>query len=138
MSGPVFGGCACGAIRYCYEGEPLFAMNCHCRDCQRETGSAYAAVLGVPAATFKVTEGSPKFFDLIADSGNTTRRGFCADCGSPVFGLPGVSAEMVTIRAGSLDDPSSYRPTLDVYVSRAQPWDHMNPDLPKASKLPER
>jgi len=138
MSSPVFGGCACGAIRYSYEGEPLFAMNCHCRDCQRETGSAYAAVLGVPAATFKVIQGSPKFFGVTADSGNTTRRGFCADCGSPVFGLPGVSADMVTIRAGSLDDPSGYRPTLDVYVSRAQPWDHMNPDLPKASKLPNR
>ena len=136
MSGAVFGGCACGAIRYSYEGEPLFAMNCHCRDCQRETGSAYVPVLGVPAATFRVIQGSPKFFDVKADSGNITRRGFCADCGSPLFGLPGVSGEMVTIRVGSLDDPSGYRPSQDVYTSRAQPWDYMNPDLPKSSKLP--
>ena len=136
MSGSVFGGCACGAIRYSFEGPPLFAMNCHCRDCQRETGSAYAAVLGVRAATFKVTKGRPKSFGITADSGNTTRRLFCADCGSPLFGRPGVSAEMVTIRAGSLDDPSIYRPAMDIYTSSAQPWDCMNPDLPKASKLP--
>jgi hypothetical protein len=135
MSGVIFGGCACGAIRYSYEGEPLFAMNCHCRDCQRETGSAYVPVLGVPSATFRVIHGNPKFFDVTADSGNTTRRAFCADCGSPLFGRPSAT-EMVTIRVGSLDDPSTYRPTQDVYTSRAQPWDCMNPDLPKSAKLP--
>ncbi len=138
MSTPIFGGCACGAIRYRAEGEPLFSMNCHCRDCQRETGSAYAAVLCVPGASFKVTQGSPKYFDLTADSGRTTRRCFCGDCGSPLFGRPGTGGDMVTIRAGSLDDPSVFRPSQDIYTASAQPWDYMNPDLPKSAKLPNQ
>jgi hypothetical protein len=138
MSNPFFGGCACGAIRYRAEGEPLFSMNCHCRDCQRETGSAYAAVLAVPGAAFKVVQGSPKYFDLTADSGQTTRRCFCGDCGSPLFGRPGLGGDMVTIRAGSLDDPSAFRPSQDIYTASAQPWDYMNPKLPKSPKLPKQ
>jgi hypothetical protein len=130
------GGCACGAIRYECTAEPLFAANCHCRDCQRESGAGFVPVLGVPAAAFRVTRGSPREFTLTADSGQPTTRLFCGDCGSPLFGRPGVAPEMVTIRAGSLDDPGLFRPTQDLYVSRAQPWDTMDPALPKLPKLP--
>jgi hypothetical protein len=130
------GGCACGAVRYTAEGEPLFSMNCHCRDCQRESGSAYAAVLAVPGATFRVIQGSPKYFDLTADSGRITRRAFCGECGSALFGRPGLGGDIVTIRVGSLDDPSTYRPTRDIYTGSAQPWDYMNPTLPKSAQLP--
>jgi hypothetical protein len=132
-----YGGCACGAIRYACTAEPLFALNCHCRDCQRESGSAYIPVLAVPKDAFAVTQGSPKLFPLTADSGSTTTRAFCADCGSPLFGLPGSAPEMVTIRAGSLDDPSAFQPALDIFTSSAQPWDRMDPDLPKADRLPD-
>ncbi len=113
-------------------------MNCHCRDCQRETGSAYAAVLAVPSTTFRIVQGKPKYFEVTADSGHTTTRVFCADCGSPLFGLPGITPDMVTIRVGSLDDPSVFRPSQDIYTATAQPWDFMNPDLPKSSKLPDK
>jgi len=130
------GGCACGAIRYTCTAAPLFSLNCHCRDCQRESGSAFVPVLGVPKAAFVVSQGSPKYFELTADSGHATTRAFCGDCGSPLFGLPGSAPEMVTIRAGSLDDPSTFRPSQDIYTASAQPWDYMNPELPKAIKLP--
>jgi hypothetical protein len=130
------GGCACGAIRYRSEGEPLFSMNCHCRDCQRESGSAYAAVIGVARAGFTITKGRPTYFKVTADSGNATKRGFCGNCGSPLFGEPGVDSNLVTVRAGSLDDPRVYQPAADVYTSSAQPWDCMNPALPKFPKLP--
>jgi hypothetical protein len=133
MSTPFFGGCACGAIRYSAEGEPLYSVNCHCRDCQRETGSAYAPVLGVPRPNFSVTKGTPGYFEVKADSGRITRRAFCADCGSTLFGY---GDQFVSIRVGSLDDPGIFRPTQDIYTSSAQPWDYMNPDLPKASKQP--
>lgn len=113
-------------------------MNCHCRDCQRETGSAYASVLAIRRATFRVTQGKPKYFEITADSGHTTTRAFCDNCGSPLFGLPGNSHDMVTIRVGSLDDPSAFRPSQDIYTATAQPWDFMNPDLPKSSKLPDK
>ena len=56
------GGCLCGAVRYESTGEPGFALLCHCRDCQRQSGSAYAAGLRVAASGFWVTQGEPKFY----------------------------------------------------------------------------
>jgi hypothetical protein len=135
---PFAGGCSCGAVRYECTAAPLFSLNCHCRDCQRETGSAFAPILGVPKAAFTVTRGNPQYFALRADSGHTTTRAFCAACGSPLFGLPGSAPEMVTIRVGSLEDPSEFRPSQDIYTTSAQPWDYMNPALPKVPKLPEQ
>jgi hypothetical protein len=131
---PLFGGCACGAIRYEASGDPVIEVNCHCRDCQRETGSAYAAIVGVPRATFRVTKGDPKHYDVVAASGRVTRRRFCGDCGSPLFGEPGVRPDWVMIRVGSLDDPSGFRPREDFFTASAQPWDHMNPALAKTPK----
>jgi hypothetical protein len=54
MTAPFTGGCACGAVRYECTAEPLGSINCHCRDCQRASGTAYASVLRVPAASFRV------------------------------------------------------------------------------------
>jgi hypothetical protein len=135
MRAPFSGGCACGAIRYESTAEPLFSVYCHCRDCQRETGSAFASIVGVPTTAFTVTRGSPKYFDVIADSGHPTRRHFCAECGSPLFGKPSSAPDLVTVRVGSLDDPSGFRPGQDIYTASAQPWDYMNPGLPKVPKL---
>jgi len=78
---PFAGGCSCGAIRYECTVEPLFSLNCHCRDCQRETGSAFAPVLGVPNTAFIVTRGSPQYVALTADSGHTTTRAFARRAG---------------------------------------------------------
>jgi hypothetical protein len=137
MSTLFTGGCACGAIRYEYDAEPLLALNCHCRDCQRASGTAFAAILRVPAAAFTVTKGAPKFYTVTGDSGNTVSRGFCPECGSPLFSrLSGMSG-VVGVRVGSLDDPSHYRAVMDIFVASAQPWDHMNPELPKFSGYPK-
>ena len=130
------GGCACGAIRYTCTATPLFCLNCHCRDCQRESGGAFVPVMAVPKAAFEVVQGSPRHFDLTADSGKATRRVFCGDCGSPLFGLPGVAPELAMLRAGSLDDPSAFNPSQDIFTASAQPWDYMNPALPKVRGLP--
>jgi hypothetical protein len=132
------GGCACGAIRYSSAAEPLFSLNCHCRDCQRESGSAFVAILGVPKNAFVLTQGTPRHFTVTADSGHPTARVFCGECGSPLYGLPSSTPELVTIRACSLDDPSWFRPTQDIYTASAQPWDYMDPALPKAVGLPGR
>ena len=134
----ISGGCACGAIRYACSGEPTFALNCHCRDCQRESGSAFIPVLGVPKSAFTVIQGTPRSFTVTADSGYLTARLFCGDCGSPLYGLPSSAPDLVTIRVGSLDDPSVFRPSQNIYTARAQPWDYMDPALPKVIGLPDR
>ena len=131
MAAPFTGGCACGAVRYECTADPLGSINCHCRDCQRASGTAYASILRVPAASFRVTKGEAKFYSTTADSGNTVSRGFCAECGSPLFSRLSGMPDIVGVRAGSLDDPSWHRPAMDIFTASAQPWDCMNPDLPK-------
>jgi hypothetical protein len=131
------GGCACGAVRYDCSAPALFCLNCHCRDCQRESGSAFVPVMAVKREAFEVVRGSPRHFVLTADSGHTTTRAFCGDCGSPLFGLPGAAPELVMIRAGSLDEPGSFAPSQDIFIASAQPWDFMNPELPKAPRHPD-
>lgn len=136
MAAPFTGGCACGAVRYECSAEPIAAANCHCRDCQRATGGPFASVLLTPRDAVKIT-GEVKYHEVKGDSGNPIKRGFCANCGSRLFGLPsGMPMALIGISAGSLDDPSWYRPALDIYTSSAQPWDFMNPELAKFPKAP--
>jgi len=58
MDGLMIGGCLCGGVRYEATGEPVFSLLCHCRDCQRQTGSAYNAAIRVPAVGFRITRAS--------------------------------------------------------------------------------
>jgi hypothetical protein len=128
------GGCMCGAIRYECSAKPIAMGLCHCRDCQRATGSAFAAALMVPRNTVTIS-GEVKYYEVIGDSGNPISRGFCNHCGSRLFGSR-ANADFISIQAGSLDDPSWFKPQVDLYVSSAQPWDYLNPDLPKFAKFP--
>ena len=125
------GGCACGAIRYECSAEPVFSANCHCRDCQRASGSAFASALLVPKTAFSLVQGIPKYHRVTADNGNTIERGFCPACGSPLFVNMFAYPILVGIQAASLDDPSWHQPAMDCWTASAQPWDHMNPTLPK-------
>jgi hypothetical protein len=129
------GGCMCGAIRYECSAEPIGMGICHCRDCQRATGSAFAAALIVPRNCVTIT-GEVKYYAVTGDSGNLVNRGFCPNCGSRLFGRPATNPDIISIQAGSLDDPSWFQPQADIYVASAQPWDYLNPDLPKFAKLP--
>lgn len=130
------GGCICGGVRYECTAEPVMTGNCHCRDCQKAGGSAFAPALAVPAVALKVT-GEVKYYDKKADSGQTVSRGFCPACGARLFGKPKAMPDLTVILAGSLDDPSWFRPAMDVFTASAQPWDCMNPDLPKFSRMPQ-
>ena len=131
---PFTGGCMCGAVRYECSAEPIAMGNCHCRDCQRATGTAFAAAIVVPRDVVTIT-GEVKYYEVTADSGQPIRRGFCPNCGSRLFGLR-ATADFLSIMAGSLDDPSEFRSAMDLYTASAQPWDYLNPDLPKFPQFP--
>jgi hypothetical protein len=109
--------------------------NCHCRDCQRSTGGAYAPMLGVPAPALKIN-GHMKFYESRANSGNVVTRGFCSNCGGRVFANSTGYPTIIEIYAGTLDNPSIFKPAEDIYTSSAQPWDFMNPQLRKFAKQP--
>jgi hypothetical protein len=129
------GGCLCGAIRYEIAAEPMIAGQCQCFDCQHETGGGHTSFMAFPTDAVKLT-GTPRSYEVKADSGNAMRRGFCPTCGSPVVGatsgLPGVT----TISAGSLDDPSVFKPQFVCYTSRGHAWDRVDPAVPSFPKMP--
>jgi hypothetical protein len=106
---PFAGGCVCGTIRYECSAEPIMMFKCHCRDCQQVTGG--------------VSRGQLQYHFTPSLVGGRHKRGFCAECGSRLTG--GESDERSTgfigITAGSLDDPSWFRPQMDFFVSDAQP-----------------
>jgi len=133
---PFTGGCACGAIRYECCAEPVRMGQCHCRDCQRFTGTAYVAAVVVPKESLKLLQGSPRFYRTESSRGGYIHRGFCVECGSPVISRFDAGPQLLGIHASSLDDPSWYRPAYHIWTSDAQPWDYLNPDLPKFEKYP--
>jgi hypothetical protein len=130
MAQKLSGGCACGAIRYEGETDPIAMVNCHCRDCQRASGAGYAAVVVVPKAAITI-RGEPRYHRVVGDAGSALERGFCPDCGSPVLIRGERMPDLVYLQAGSLDDPALYRPKSDIFTQSAQPWDHMDPAIPK-------
>ena len=135
MTTPFTGGCRCGAVRYECTAEPVLTFNCHCHDCRRASGSPFASILTVPKDAVKIT-GTTNYYDLKADSGNTISRAFCPTCGALVFAKTTGDLQTLGLYAGCLDDPSWFRPGVDIYTASAQPWDYMNPDLPKFPKIP--
>jgi hypothetical protein len=127
----------CGAIRYESGGEPQFALQCHCRDCQRASGSAYVAAVRMPSAEFRITKGEPRRYVARSDAGNEITRAFCGECGAPLYVQVSTRPDLVGIRVSSFDAPSWFRPEADIFVKSAQPWDHMDPALPKYATYPE-
>jgi hypothetical protein len=126
MAQKMSGGCACGAIRYECNFDPVKMLNCHCRDCQRATGSAYAAIAIVPKVAVQM-RGEPRYFKIVGNAGMAVERGFCDICGSQLTLKLDRLPDILGLQAGTLDDPSVYRPTMDVFTSSAQPWDRMDP-----------
>jgi hypothetical protein len=81
MSSKYSGQCLCGEISYSVDVEPVFTGNCHCKDCQRSSGSAFIPAMIFPEKNVAVS-GEVKYFESQADSGNMHKRGFCPNCGS--------------------------------------------------------
>ncbi|MBV9251553.1 MAG: GFA family protein [Acetobacteraceae bacterium] len=136
MTQPRTGGCLCGAIRYESAGDPVFALQCHCRDCQRSSGAASVAAVRVPAAGFRITKGTPRRHVARADSGNEIARVFCPDCGTQLYIQVSTRPDLVGLRVCTFDDPSWFRPEADIFVKSAQPWEHMDPAVPKYPAYP--
>ncbi len=118
----ITGGCLCGAVRYQAEGRPLFAVLCHCRDCQRASGAGHVPVMGVPKSSFAV-RGETKIYAIRHASGRTSVRHFCPTCGSLLFGTAEIVPEAVSIYVGTLDEPSVFQPEAVMFKRDRHAWD---------------
>jgi hypothetical protein len=124
------GGCLCGAVRYTCTAEPLRAYFCHCLDCQKESGAAFATELSMRRADTQLT-GATRRFSRKGDSGQAVHRNFCIRCGTVVLTEFDVDPDHVGIKAGTLDDASWVQPQFHVYIHRKQPWITLTDDLPR-------
>jgi hypothetical protein len=98
------GGCQCGAVRYTVSAEPLEIYVCHCRECRKQSASAFGISVIVPAAAFHVTQGDVREWTRPADSGNIVVCHFCSNCGSRLWhDAPGEAT--ISVKGGSLDAP---------------------------------
>jgi len=117
------GGCLCGAVRYSIDRNALAGQaHCHCRDCQRATGSAFATFCFLPEASFRAESGEAKGHSVKGSSGNDVTRFFCPDCGSQLYSEVGGMPGFRFVKSGSLDDASWMSPQSAFWCDTAQPW----------------
>lgn len=129
------GGCLCGAIRYEAEGEPQYAGYCYCADCRKASGSAFVPFMGYPSTAVRFSGQTRTFTSKAANGGNAVRN-FCPICGSLVFGGEVGKDDSHTIYAGSLDDPSAFRPTVAIFTRDRPAWAVIPPGLKTFETMP--
>jgi hypothetical protein len=130
------GRCACGAIRYECGDAPIVELICHCRDCQRASGSSSAPIMFVAADRFEFISGEPAYHEVTGGSGRQIRRCFCRKCGSPLTAYWPENAALVLIQVGSLDDPSQFKPDQELWMCRADDWHSVLPETTKFEGAP--
>jgi hypothetical protein len=129
MANPIEGGCLCGKVRITAATEPLAVRTCWCRLCQY-LGGGSATVNVCFAADAVSVEGEVRWFESKADSGNDMRRGFCPDCGTPLFSIAEQRPHLVFVRAGALDDRSIAAPQATIWTQEAPDWACISADIP--------
>ena len=133
--GVMTGGCLCGGVRYESRGAPFAQLVCHCRDCQRASGTGGVPIVAVPKSGFRVT-GETKSFAIEGSSGKHAVRNFCPHCGSLLFGTPEVAPHMVTIYVGSLDDSRAFAPRFAQFARTKAAW--CGAAIPEHETMPPR
>lgn len=135
------GQCLCGAVRYKSTGTPVRRFVCHCRDCQRSSGSAFHVGLTVPRDGFTLT-GEARAYRSTGDSGRGVARYFCPTCGSGVFNEIELRPGLVAIKVGTLDEPARVTPNYQLFGRSKVPWVSLGdiecfPDMTPAGHQPK-
>ena len=125
--------CRCGQLTATVTGEPVRVSVCHCRNCQKRSGSAFAAHARWPRDQVRIA-GESKTFAKVADSGNTATFHFCPQCGSDVHyeidgKFDGKFNDLIAIPLGIFDDPYSLTPRFSVWEHRKHPWVEITGDV---------
>ncbi len=121
------GRCLCGSVRYKISSEPVTARICWCRDCQKISGN------GTVNANFATSSieviGTMSCYTSSADSGNELSRYYCASCGCQLLAASSARPQFRVVRIGTLDDPSSIAPAINIWTSSAPSWACLDPAL---------
>jgi hypothetical protein len=115
------GGCSCGAVRYRLASDPLFVHCCHCLNCQRQTGSAFVVNVLIEADRVELLAAEPQPVDVPRDDGSSQRIFRCPTCQVALFSTY-TRPDVLFVRGGTLDDPSSIEPDVHIYTRSKLPW----------------
>ena len=125
------GGCTCGSVRYRLSSKPLFVHCCHCRWCQRETGSAFALNAMIEADRVATLSGEPEVILTPSNSGKGQKIARCTDCRVAVWSNYAGAGDLVRfVRVGTLDDPGLLPPDIHIFTSSKLPWVVLPPGKP--------
>ena len=129
------GGCTCGQVRYRLASRPLFVNCCHCRWCQRETGSAFAINAMIEAERVELLAGQPERVDTPSLSGKGQKIWRCPSCRVAVWSNYAGSGEAVRfVRVGTLDEPDLLPPDIHIFTESKQDWVQLPADKPAVSQ----
>jgi hypothetical protein len=121
------GKCLCGAVQYAVADEFRYALNCHCSNCRRATGSAFKPFAGIENDKLALTAGADK---LLIFGGEENHDAHCSVCGSLLYSLVR-NGGYVHVPMGTLVDTPAIRPTAHIFVGSKAPWFAITDDLPQ-------
>lgn len=117
------GGCACKAVRYRLLCAPLIVHACHCTECRRLTGTAFALNALIEADRLKIVDGAARSVEVRGTSGKMQSIFRCTRCQVALWShYPGGGAELAFVRVGTLDEPERLPPDIHIYTSTKLPW----------------
>jgi len=131
------GSCLCGSVQFTLTADPVAVGVCHCRDCQKQTGTSFSVVALVPLAAVTMS-GELGVFRTVGESGQEVERSFCPNCGSPVrTDSNGTRQQGITIiKAGLLDDAGALQPNLQIYCETEHDWLRKGTDIVRFPRMP--
>ena len=116
------GGCDCRAVRYRLRSRPMFVHCCHCRWCQRETGTAFALNALIETDRVEMLGGPVDLVDTPSNSGLGQRIARCPTCRVALWSHYGSGNALSFIRVGTLDAPDAFPPDIHIFTASKQPW----------------
>ena len=120
---PTFeGGCFCGAVRYRLNSRPMFVHCCHCRDCQRQTGSAFVVNALIETDRITLLSGEPEPVSMATDSGRPHDIYRCPLCKAPLWSDYGGRPALRFVRVTTLDEPTAIEPDVHIFTRSKLPW----------------
>ena len=131
----IIGGCQCGACRYTISGPPPPVYACHCRECQKQSASAFGLSIPVARERLELT-GETACYTRLTDSGRVTDCYFCVRCGTRLYHQSQANSDFITVKGGTLDDTAALQPVAHIWVSRKQPWVVLDPAIPTFDTQP--
>ncbi|MES2535716.1 MAG: GFA family protein [Pseudomonadota bacterium] len=131
------GGCYCGQVRYEAVGEPLFRVQCHCRECQYISGGNPNVIMGMPESGFTYTKGAARKFRR-SDLDQPVTREFCPECGTHLLTRSPRMPGMMLIKVGTFDDPGLFGGAeVAIFTVDKQSFHHLPEGVPAFERRPD-